>query len=159
MSVTIGVSAGSPFRYSHTVGLMIQQGRGFHNPMDLAIGKDGVWYVVNRSNAMWAENSLRIGMCTVDEEFLGEFGTFGTGEGQFVWPIGIATDSRGRVYISDEHRHDVQVFEPDGTYVGRWGEHRVRAGPAQPAVQHGDRRARPGVPGGRLQPSRPDLRD
>ena len=121
MSVSTGVGVGSPFRYSHTVGLMIQQGRGFHNPMDLAIGKNGVWYVVNRSNAMWAQNSLRIGMCTVDEEYLGEFGFFGTGDGQFVWPIGIATDSRGRVYISDEHRHDVQVFEPDGSYVGRWG--------------------------------------
>ena len=122
MSAGTGVAGTSAFRYSHTVGLMIQQGRGFHNPMDLAIGKNGVWYVVNRSNAMWAQNSLRIGMCTVDEEFLGEFGTFGTGEGQFVWPIGIAADSRGRIYISDEHRHDVQVFEADGRYVGRWGE-------------------------------------
>ena len=117
----MSVAAASPFRYSHTVGMQIQQGRGFHNPMDLAIGKDGVWYVINRSNAMWAPNSLRIGMCTVDEEFLGDFGYFGEGDGQFVWPIGIAIDSKGRVYVSDEHRHDVQVFESDGTYVAKWG--------------------------------------
>jgi tripartite motif-containing protein 71 len=139
----MSVSAASPFRYSHTIGLMIQQGRGFHNPMDLAIGKDDVWYVVSRSNAMWAPNSLRVGMCTVDEEYLGEFGSFGTGEGQFVWPIGIAADSHGRIYISDEHRHDVQVFEADGTYVGKWGTFGSEPGklnrPSSMAIDEHDR--------------------
>ena len=74
----MSVATAKAIRYSHTVGMQIQQGRGFHNPMDLAIGKDGRWYVINRSNAMWAPNSLRIGMCTVDEEFLGDFGYFST---------------------------------------------------------------------------------
>ena len=119
------VAAASPFTFSHTVGLQIQQGRGFHNPMDMAFGrtgdKTGVWYVINRSNAMWAPNSLRINMCTIDEDFLGDFGYFGETDGRFVWPIGIAIDSKGRVYISDEHRHDIQVFESDGAFVKKFG--------------------------------------
>lgn len=117
----MSVAVASPFRYSHVVGLYLLGGRGFHGPVDVALGHDGVIYVVNRTNASQAAESLRIGMCTIDEEYLGDFGSFGEGDGQFTWPTSVAVDSRGRVYIGDEHRHDVQVFEKDGAYVGRWG--------------------------------------
>ena len=35
--------------YSMTVGLSAMEGRGFYYPCDTAIGKDGRFYVVNRS--------------------------------------------------------------------------------------------------------------
>lgn len=119
--MAMSVAAASRFRYSHSVGLLLHQGRGFHNPVDIALGRYGVIYVVNRSNSMQAPGSLRISMCTVDERYVGAFGAFGEGEGEFIWPTSAAVDSRGRVYVSDEHRHDVQVFEHDGAYLGKWG--------------------------------------
>ena len=38
----------STYEYSHTVGFHALIGRGFNNPVDVAIGRDGVMYVVNR---------------------------------------------------------------------------------------------------------------
>src|SRR5215831_17064488 len=36
------------FRYSHTIGLLAQSGRGFSLPVDCALGPDGVLYVLIR---------------------------------------------------------------------------------------------------------------
>ena len=37
------------YSYSHTIGLYSLLGRGFNNPVDMALGKDGVMYVLNRA--------------------------------------------------------------------------------------------------------------
>ena len=44
-----GSPLGNPYRYSHTIGLYSLLGRGFNNPVDMAFGKDGVIYVLNRA--------------------------------------------------------------------------------------------------------------
>ena len=48
---------------------------------------------------------------------VGEFGTFGTGIGQFILPLDIELDAAGNVYVYDNERGDVQVFTPDGVFV------------------------------------------
>ncbi len=120
----MSVAIAGPFTYSHTIGVMAHGGRGFSSPVDLAIGANEVIYVVNRSNSVQGPppmGGLRIGMLTVDEEYLGYFASYGTEDGQFIWPTSIAIDSQGRVYVSDEYRHDVQVFDKDGNSLGKWG--------------------------------------
>ncbi len=113
-----------PFRYSHTVGLLAVTGRGFSNPVDLALGKNGLVYVLNRSNSFQAPmGAVRVTICTLDEEYVGQFSGFGEEDGLLVWPTSIAIDSHGNIYVSDEHRHDVQVFGPDHTFVRKWGGH------------------------------------
>ena len=42
-------TANVTFPYSHTVGFIANQGRGFNNPIDLAIDPSGVLYVLNRA--------------------------------------------------------------------------------------------------------------
>lgn len=114
----------SPFRYSHTIGVMAHGGRGFSNPVDLALAPGDIIYVLNRSNPVQGPppmGGLRIGILNVNEDYLGFFGSYGTGEGQFIWPTAIALDSQGRIYVADEYRHDVQVFDREGHVVGRWG--------------------------------------
>ena len=37
------------FEYSHTVGFLANQGRGFNNPVDLAFDEHGLMYVLNRA--------------------------------------------------------------------------------------------------------------
>ncbi|MDP8922296.1 MAG: NHL repeat-containing protein [Chloroflexota bacterium] len=119
--MTISVKS-RPFRYSHSVGRLALTGKGFSNPIDLALGKGELLYVLNRSNATQApQGAVRVTICTVGEEYIGEFGGFGTDDGQIVWPTAIAVDLHGNIYVSDEHRHDVQVFGPDHAFIRKWG--------------------------------------
>ncbi len=50
-----------------------------------------------------------------------EWGTEGSGDGQFNNPQGIALNSSGDVYIADQYNHRIQKFDPDGTFVTKWG--------------------------------------
>jgi tripartite motif-containing protein 71 len=118
----MSVEAASRIRYSHSIGQLSQGGAGFNNPVDLAVGRSGRLYVLNRSNMAHASMGiLRVTICTVDEDYIGQFATFGTGDGQLVWPTSIALDRQDNVYISDEYRHDVQVFDRDGHFMHGWG--------------------------------------
>lgn len=110
------------YRYSHTIGALSQSGAGFNNPVDVAVAPGGLLYVLSRSNARDAPlGILRISICTIDEEFNGQFGAFGEGDGGFVWPTAITRDGQGHLYVSDEHRHDVQVFNQDGEFLCKFG--------------------------------------
>jgi DNA-binding beta-propeller fold protein YncE len=111
------------YRYSHTIGIYSLQGRGFNNPVDLALGRNGVMYVLNRAGPEVAARMpyKRISMCTVDEEYLGEFSSGGTGDGQMMWPSSIALDRDGNVYISDEALQRISVFDSRGRFLARWG--------------------------------------
>jgi DNA-binding beta-propeller fold protein YncE len=112
-----------PLKYSHTIGLLALNGRGFSNPMNAAVTDDGLIYVVNRSNSTQAlQGAVRITMCNIDGDYLGEFGKYGTGDGAFVWPTALDVDSRGNLYLADEHRHDIQVWDKDHNFLRKWGE-------------------------------------
>lgn len=52
--------------------------------------------------------------------FAGTWGGFGTGNGQFSSPQGIATDGT-YVYVADSGNNRVQKFTTGGVYVTRWG--------------------------------------
>ena len=67
------------YRYSHTIGFYAQNGRGFNNPVDVARGRDGVLYVLNRAGSEVELRMLykRVTMCTLDEDYLGEFSSGG----------------------------------------------------------------------------------
>jgi len=119
----------STLTYSHTIGLLALTGRGFSNPFDLALGQDGRIYVLNRSNFNHAPmDAVRVGICTLDEQYLGEFGSFGETDGLFTWPSAITVDRAGNVYVADEHRHDVQVFDTAGQFVRKVGSYGSGAG-------------------------------
>ncbi len=113
--------------YDMTVGMTAMEGRGFYYPTDTAIGRDGRFYVVNRSLES-VDRGVRVTMCDIDSEYYGIFGTYGEGDGQFVWASCAAIDSEDRVYITDEYLSRVSVFDPDGNFLHRWGESGVGDG-------------------------------
>jgi len=113
MSTNIG------FRYAHTIGLLAQTGRGFSLPVDCALGPEGVLYVLNRGTP--TQRNTHVTICTVDGDYRTDFGSYGAGDGQFIWPTGIAVDREGCVYISSESENRIQKFSPTGQFLSKWG--------------------------------------
>lgn len=52
---------------------------------------------------------------------LGAFGTTGKGKGEFMYPTGICTNSRGEVLIVDQGNHRIQVFDQRGEFLFAFG--------------------------------------
>ena len=44
--------------------------------------------------------------------FLRKWGSEGNGDGEFIQPQGLAIDSNGDVYVSDQGNHRILVFKP-----------------------------------------------
>lgn len=110
-------------QYVKTIGIVNNgyNGRGFANPYAVAVSRDGRIFVLNRCDPARAA-AIRVGICTLDEAYLGEFGKgFGAGDGQFALPVAMAFDSQDRLYITDEYHHRVSVFDSQGTFLSKWG--------------------------------------
>ncbi len=50
----------------------------------------------------------------------GQWGTRGSGNGQFDFPLGVAVTT-GKVYVADVYNNRVQYFTATGAYLGQWG--------------------------------------
>ena len=104
--------------YVKTIGIINNNpvGRGFAHPVDLAVNREGHIFVLNRHPGL-----ARVGVCTLDERYLNEFGSYGHEDGQLWLPTSVALDSRERVYVSDEFHHNVSVFDSSGEFLANWG--------------------------------------
>lgn len=54
---------------------------------------------------------------TVDGTFVSEWGTAGSGPGQFDDPEGVDVDASGSVYVADTQNQRIQKFDQNGTYL------------------------------------------
>src|SRR5207244_6493615 len=50
-----------------------------------------------------------------------EWGTYGSGDGEFRFPYGIAANSDGNLYVTDRDNYRVQKFSSTGSYHDAWG--------------------------------------
>ena len=129
------VAAGRVFDYSYCLGMYGMSGQGFWTPQDMALGSNGIVYVINRGAE---ELGQRISRVTLDHQFLGQFGAFGRGDGQFVWPRAIALDGDNNVFATDD-------------FLNRVSDFRSRMGPlsqagASPAAARASLKERPVSP-------------
>jgi DNA-binding beta-propeller fold protein YncE len=53
--------------------------------------------------------------------FITSWGSYGSGDGQFNQPNGIAVDSSGNVYVADTWNYRIQKFNSSGTFLAKWG--------------------------------------
>ena len=118
------VAAGRAFDYSFCLGMYGMSGQGFWTPQDMALapGSNGdadVVYIINRGAE---ELGQRISRVTLDHQFLGQFGGYGRGDGQFVWPRSIALDGDNNVFATDDFLNRVSVFDSEGAFLSTWGE-------------------------------------
>ena len=112
--------AGRTWNFSHAMGRASAAGAGFNFPTAVTTAPGGAVYVLNRGSEGLGEivpQNKRIGKLTLEEEYIGEFG-----RGEITWPMGLAVDSDGNVYCSDEHEKVILVFDQDGQRLGQWGE-------------------------------------
>lgn len=54
-------------------------------------------------------------------EFIKKFGRYGSGDGQFDRPYGVAADRFGHVYVADRNLHRIQKFTSDGVFLAKFG--------------------------------------
>ncbi len=110
--------SGRTWNFSHAIGRNAAAGNGFTQPTDVAIAPSGDIYVLSRgqegAGGVQAPNK-RIGKVTIDQEFIGDFA-----REELVWPMGIAVDSGGNIYCTDEFEKQVKIYDSDGQRVGEW---------------------------------------
>ena len=108
------------YHYSHSVGRNEFAGTGLRHPVDMAIAPDGTVYVANRSYEHRSDG-VHMTAITLDEEYITEFGAYGEGDGEFIWPAAVVLDSKGDVYVADEWLNRITKFTKDGEYISKWG--------------------------------------
>ena len=90
-------------------------GRGGTNgTSDIAFGPNGRIYISD------GYGNARILEYNAKGERVRQWGTRGTGQGQFNQPHGIAVDNQGIVYVADRNNARVQRFDLNGKYLGEW---------------------------------------
>jgi DNA-binding beta-propeller fold protein YncE len=79
----------------------------------IAFAPDGSFYVGDLGN-------FRVQHFDAERHYVGEWGSFGQGDGQFSQIWSIATDGK-TVYVGDCSRYDIQAFDGGGTFLGAFG--------------------------------------
>ena len=80
----------------------------------IAVGPDGKVYVSDSGNA-------RVQVFTPQGRFIRQFGSFGSGKGQFLHPFDLAVDEAGNVYVADDQAETVSKFTPSGKVLWQIG--------------------------------------
>ncbi len=94
----------------------------FIKPGGVAVSEDGSVFISDSSNH-------RIQVFSSKGEFLYTFGSFGDGDGEFIYPLAIALDPQdGNLWISDWQSHKVKVFTRDGKFIKSFGKHGEKPG-------------------------------
>jgi glucose/arabinose dehydrogenase/plastocyanin/uncharacterized protein YjiK len=90
------------------------------HPQAITIDQQGNVYVADTA-------SNRIQVFSSNGTFISKipartYGEFGTNNGTFTSPKGIAVDQQGNVYVADTANNRIQVFSSNGTFTSAWGE-------------------------------------
>jgi DNA-binding beta-propeller fold protein YncE len=75
---------------------------------------DGTVYVADKDNH-------RIQRFSATGAFLGKWGSYGSGDGQFGLSFDVAVASDGTVYVADYWNNRIQRFSATGQFLGKWG--------------------------------------
>src|SRR6266568_3851889 len=86
---------------------------GLDHPGALAIAPDGNLYVTDLSQ--------RVQVFTSQGRFIRQFGSYGSGKGQFFFPADLVVDGSGNVYVTDDQSQTLAKFSPAGKVIWQIG--------------------------------------
>jgi DNA-binding beta-propeller fold protein YncE len=89
----------------------------FCSTTDVAFAPNGNVFIAD------GYRNARILEYTPDGTKIREWGTAGTGPGQFRLPHSIQVDADGIVYVADRENGRIQRFDRQGTYLGEWSQY------------------------------------
>jgi sugar lactone lactonase YvrE len=90
----------------------------FNGPNAIAVDSSGNVYVADTYNNRIQKFDSSDG---INYNFITEWGSSGSGNGQFNGPWGVAVDSSGNVYVADSVNNRIQKFDVDGVFITKWG--------------------------------------
>jgi len=111
------------FKFSHDGKLLMILGEAkvpgndsthFNLPTDVAIAKDGSFYVSD------GYGNSRVVKFSSTGEYLFDWGKKGDKEGEFNLPHAIDLDDKGNIYVADRENSRIQVFTPTGEFLKQW---------------------------------------
>ena len=83
-------------------------------------GDTGVPAVMEQSRIETTEEQVVSLVPAVEGLFLRQWGSEGSGEGEFNTPTGMCVSGE-EVFVGDGYNHRIQVFARDGSFVRQWG--------------------------------------
>ena len=107
--------AGYP--YLRTLGMR----RITNFPADIAFSKKDTAYVLCRSEGVAVIRIWPLEDMEQQTDVLEGMGSYGTGDGQLMWPVQIITNDDGDIFVSDEATNRITRFNEDGKFVSKWG--------------------------------------
>jgi DNA-binding beta-propeller fold protein YncE len=114
----VKLSLGTPGQHSDTGRVenwLAERAAGpFNHPTEMLAHPNGDIYVTD------GYRNARIHRFTPDGTLVKSWGAPGKGEGQFHLPHSIAFDDAGKLYVADRANKRIQIFSPDGDYLGQW---------------------------------------
>ena len=107
------------YDFSHVVG----DPNETLEPVALTVGDRDELFVIIKGVLELSPNVTRIalGHLPGDERIINRIGELGEGEGQFVWPSGVALDSNRNVYVTDAWTNRISVFTVEGDFIRSFG--------------------------------------
>jgi DNA-binding beta-propeller fold protein YncE len=86
----------------------------FNHPTEMIRHPNGDIYVTD------GYRNARVHRFTHDGKFITSWGAPGHAAGQFHLPHSIAFDPDGKLYVADRANKRIQIFSPEGGYLGEW---------------------------------------
>ena len=90
-------------------------------PTDIAFGNNDTAYILCRSEGITLIRVWPLEDMEQQTDDLKQIGGYGSGDGQFIWPVQVITNGDGSLYVSDEATHRITRFGQDGAFLGKWG--------------------------------------
>ena len=109
-------------RDNHCISVFQTDGKFHHNIGSGQLGNPHD-VTVNGNNQLLVADYVRhcIYTFTIDGDYVGKFGTRGTGRGQLNSPYGVAVDLYGFILVADTSNHRVSIFDQNGNFFHCFG--------------------------------------
>jgi streptogramin lyase len=96
---------------------------------------DGIAYDISVLSNAYGKNKMRLKLILIcifvhifyawahadTYEYKTKWGSYGSGEGQLMYPVDTAVDSLRNIYVVDSENHRIQKFNSEGVFIAHWG--------------------------------------